>query len=260
VIITGFLVSRLRLPLAISMLMGRVDLAIGDVWQSSGDFTGKTYLFYNDGSSIPTTAGTADLTITGETTSNYFRYQHCFPATSMLDSKTDLLLGLIVLMVAMHWSRTYIFYNDGSISTTAATADVIITGEATSSYFGFSLTSGDFNADGRVDLAVGAPVYSSNAGRTYIFYNDGSIPTTAASADVIIPGSTGGQSYFGWSLTSGDFDADGKVDLGVGSYLYSGGNATGRVYILTTEAKADEALPQWQSIGSTNIIGNFEVR
>jgi formylmethanofuran dehydrogenase subunit C len=255
VIITGF-----GIPAALASgdfnADGRVDLAIGDVWQSSGDFTGKTYLFYNDGS-IPTTAGTADLTITGETTSNYFGISIA-SGDFNADSKTDLAVG--ARAYSSSTGRTYIFYNDGSISTTAATADVIITGEATSSYFGFSLTSGDFNADGRVDLAVGAPVYSSNAGRTYIFYNDGSIPTTAASADVIIPGSTGGQSYFGWSLTSGDFDADGKVDLGVGSYLYSGGNATGRVYILTTEAKADEALPQWQSIGSTNIIGNFEVR
>jgi hypothetical protein len=28
--------------------------------------------------------------------------------------------------------------------------------------------------------------YSTNIGRAYLFYNDGSIPTTAATADVII--------------------------------------------------------------------------
>jgi hypothetical protein len=85
-----------------------------------------------------------------------------------------------------------IFYNDGSIPTTAATADVIITGETTSNYFGRFLTSGDFNADGKIDLAVGALLYSTNTGRAYIFYNDGSIPTTAATADVIITGETTG--------------------------------------------------------------------
>jgi hypothetical protein len=101
------------------------------------------------------------------------------------------------------------FYNDGSIpGTTAATADVIITGES-SSQFGWSLTSGDFNADGKTDLAVGARVYSTNTGRAYIFYNDGSIPTTAATADVIITGET--TSNFGVSLTSGDLNADGKL-------------------------------------------------
>ncbi len=67
------------------------------------------------------------------------------------------------------------FYNDGSIPTTAVTADVIITGEATSNYFGFSLTSGDFNVDGKTDLAAGAYGYSSSAGRAYIFITEAKV-------------------------------------------------------------------------------------
>jgi hypothetical protein len=47
-------------------------------------------------------------------------------------------------------------------------------GETTSNNFGYSLTSGDFNADGKTDLAVGANTYSSSTGRAYLFYNDGS--------------------------------------------------------------------------------------
>jgi hypothetical protein len=61
--------------------------------------------------------------------------------------------------------------------------------------FGNSLVAGDFNADGKTDLSVGAPIYSSNTGRVYIFYNDGSYPTGAASADVIIQGETTRQSF-----------------------------------------------------------------
>jgi hypothetical protein len=38
----------------------------------------------------------------------------------------------------------------------------------------------------QTDLAVGAYRYSSSTGRAYIFYNDGSYPTGAASADTII--------------------------------------------------------------------------
>jgi hypothetical protein len=52
--------------------------------------------------------------------------------------------------------------------------------------------------------------------------------------------------------------SDGKTDLAIGSYLSS--SSTGRAYIFMTEAKAEEALLQLQSIGVTNIIGNFEVR
>jgi formylmethanofuran dehydrogenase subunit C len=233
---------------------GRVDLAIGDIWQSSGDYTGKTYLFYNDGS-IPTTPGTADLTITGETTNNYFGAT-LVSGDFNFDGKTDLAIG--AYRYGSYDGRAYIFYNDGSIPTTAATADVIISSvSGAGSYFGNSLASGDFNADGKTDLAIGAQAYSSNTGRTYLFYNDGSIPTTAASADVIIIG-PGSQNFLGCSLAPGDFNSDGKTDLAIGSYLSS--SSTGRAYIFMTEAKAEEALLQLQSIGVTNIIGNFEVR
>jgi formylmethanofuran dehydrogenase subunit C len=199
---------------------GKTDLAVGAYTYSSN--TGRTYIFYNDGS-IPTTAATADVIITGETTNNYFG-SAIISGDFNADGKIDFAVGS--LGYSSNTGRTYIFYNDGSIPTTAATADVIITGEA-NSFFGYTLIPGDFNADGKIDFAVGCYVYSANTGRTYIFYNDGSIPTTAATADVIITGEA--SSYFGYSLTSGDFNADGKTDLAVGAYTYS--SNTGRTYI-----------------------------
>ncbi|MBP5993278.1 MAG: FG-GAP repeat protein, partial [Candidatus Moranbacteria bacterium] len=68
---------------------------------------------------------------------------------------------------------------DGSIPTTAATADVIITGEATSNSFGYSLTTGDLNADGKTDLAVGAYGYSTFTGRAYIFMTEAKVEPQA---------------------------------------------------------------------------------
>ena len=205
---------------------GRTDLAVGAHGYSTD--TGRAYIFYNDGS-IPTTAATADVIITGEATYNYFGVS-IVSGDFNADGRTDLAVG--AELCGTNTGRAYIFYNDGSIPTTATTADVIITGEATNNYFGRSLTSGDFNADGRTDLAVGARGYSSNIGRTYIFYNDGSIPTTAATADVIITGEAT-NNYFGWFLTSGDFNADGKTDLAVGSYGYS--SNTGRTYVFYSQ-------------------------
>ena len=64
---------------------------------------------------------------------------------------------------------------------------------------------------------MGAYGYSSSTGRAYIFYNDGSIPTTGSTADVIITASTVGQS-FGDTLTAGDLNGDSKTDLVVGSW------------------------------------------
>jgi archaellum component FlaF (FlaF/FlaG flagellin family) len=142
------------------------------------------------------------------------------------DGKTDLAVGAYTYSTST--GRVYIFYNDGSISTAATAADVIITGEATSNTFGFSLGFGDFNADGKTDLAVAAYGYSSFTGRAYLFYNGSIITENASGADIIITGETTSNT-FGYSLASGDFNADGKIDLAVAAYGYS--TFTGRAYI-----------------------------
>ena len=134
----------------------------------------------------------------------------------------------------------------------------VVTGESSSSSFGYAMTAGDFNADGKTDLVVGAYNYSSFTGRAYIFYNDGSIPTTAATADVIITGETT-DNYFGLSIASGDFNADGKTDLAVGAYGYS--TNTGRAYIFTTEARVvGENVEGTSGRGNVKFRGNVNVR
>ncbi len=235
---------------------GRTDLVVGASGYSFN--TGRAYLFWNDGS-IPTTAATADVTITGGATSNYFGAALA-AGDFNADGRTDLAVG--AYGYSSSTGRAYLFYNDGSIPTTAATADVTITGGATSNYFGAALAAGDFNADGRTDLAVGAYGYSSNAGRTYLFYNDGSIPTTAATADVTITGEA--SSLFGYTLASGDFNADGRTDLAVGAYIYS--SNAGRAYLFyndgsipTTAATADVTITGEASsfFGYAFAVGDF---
>ncbi|MDD5084363.1 MAG: FG-GAP repeat protein, partial [Candidatus Moranbacteria bacterium] len=120
------------------------------------------------------------------------------------DGTTD--LAVSAPLYSTNTGRAYIFYNDGSIPTTVGTADVTITGETTDNYFGTAFTAGDFNADGKTDLAIGANGYSTNTGRAYSFYNDGSIPTTAGTADVTITGGAT-NNYFGTAFTAGDFNA-----------------------------------------------------
>jgi len=220
---------------------GKTDLAVGAYQYNSS--AGRVYLFYNDGS-YPSGAGSADVIISGEANS---RFGEALTAGDFdADSRTDLAVGAYYYN-SNYTGRAYIFYNDGSIPTAASSADVTITGEAVSNGFGISLTSGDFDADGKTDLAVGADSYSSQTGRAYIFYNDGSYPSGAGSAEVIITGEASQTSYFGNFLTSGDFNADGKTDLAVGAFNYNNAFASyGRTYIFyndgsipTTAATAD---------------------
>jgi len=201
---------------------GRIDLAVGA--DRKDNYTGRTYIFYNDGS-YSATASTADVIIKGEAQNSHFGSALTIGDFNY-DGKADLVVGANGYFGVP--GNAYIFYNDGSIPTTASTADIKITGEENGSNFGFSLNAGDFNSDGKDDLAVGAYKLSADTGQAYVFYNDGSYPTTASTADIVIRGETG-DNNFGIALTAGDFNTDGKTDLAVGANYYSGN--TGRVYI-----------------------------
>jgi hypothetical protein len=110
---------------------------------------------------------------------------------------------------------------------TQQTPDVNDVAEATDE-FGHSLTSGDFNVDGKDDLAIGILGESvgtiSDAGSVEVIYGSSSGLSalsprvdqfwTQESSDVNDVAEADDQ--FGNSLTSGDFNVDGKEDLAIG--------------------------------------------
>jgi hypothetical protein len=204
---------------------GRIDLAVGAYGYDPGAAanTGRVYVFYNDGS-YSTTAATADAIITGETGGNYFGSS--LAAGDMnRDGKTDLLVSAPNYLG--DFGRVYIFYN-GSITTKNATdSEYKITG-GSGIYLGMPLVLADLNNDGWKDIAVTGLGYDGIRGRVYIFYNDVSIPTAYTSADATLTGENYAD-FFGGSMTSGDFNADGKIDTAVSAFGYSG--STGRAYI-----------------------------
>jgi hypothetical protein len=199
------------------------------LWEPIGysSNTGRAYLFYNDGA-IPTTAATADVMITGEATNNYFG-NSLAAGDFNADGKTDLAVGARVIppTPAGCISMKLGTISPGSLQSQSSLSgglrvspsfsgqELKVTGEVGAGQFGSALATGDFNADGKIDLAVGASKGIPNTGRVYLFYSDGSLASAATNADVVITGEATSD-YFGYSLTSGDFNADGKIDLAVG--------------------------------------------
>jgi hypothetical protein len=110
------------------------------------------------------------------------------------------------------------------------TQDVMSGGETTQAgdNFGAALAVGDFNRDGRDDLAIGAP----GEGIATADGQDGHVTVMLGkplgldrlAARGIIAGSNGvpgnvneHHKNFGWSLAAGDFDGDGHDDLAIGA-------------------------------------------
>ncbi|HEX6077845.1 MAG TPA: FG-GAP repeat protein [Micromonosporaceae bacterium] len=87
-------------------------------------------------------------------------------------------------------------------------------------FLGVGLAAGDFNGDGRDDLAVGGPGNDNAAGSVFVY------PGTATGLSTTyqefiqggdVPGSSADLEYFGEALAAGDINGDGHDDLAIGA-------------------------------------------
>ncbi len=137
----------------------------------------------------------------------------------------------------------YVFLGGAQVakSRTAKDANVILKGEATIDYFGFSVAGGcDVNGDGVGDVIVGAPLNdggAKDAGAVYVFHGGEKGPSAAPNQ--IIRG-TAEADQFGYVVRcAGDLNGDGIHDVVVGTPLEDlnipgdlSGPDTGAVYVL----------------------------
>jgi hypothetical protein len=119
--------------------------------------------------------------------------------------------------------RLYLYYGGKNIDDEP---DKIFTGEKAGDKFGEEAYLADVNGDNYADVITGSPTYNNWQGRTYIFYGG---PDMDANADLIIDGEAGTQGRFGNTITAGDVNNDGYVDVIVSAIYLS--NKTGRVYL-----------------------------
>lgn len=111
----------------------------------------------------------------------------------------------------------------------------------TDDHFGEALAVGDFDGDGRDDLAIGVPDENRagllNTGYLHVLYGgaNGLTTTDDQAFDLDDPNLVGNvlaNDFFGEALAAGDFDGDGRDDLAVSAPGITGGASSGGVYVL----------------------------
>ena len=131
--------------------------------------------------------------------------------------------------------------------------------------FGLTLAAGDFNGDGRADLAIAAPQENISAGVVHVLY--GSAGGLTATGSQLwcqdSPGIAGAAEFednFGAALVAGDFNSDGRADLGVGALGEN--DFAGVVHVLYGAAASGltAAGSQLWSQDSPGIAGVAEAR
>ncbi len=161
------------------------------------------------------------------------------------DGYADVVVGAPTL------GRAYVFHGHMGAAP-SATPDATLIPPVAGAYFGESVATCDVNSDGYADTIVGQSLYSSNAGRFYVYYGSATGTNPSAGTTVEAPAILGGGKRFGYLLEcAGDMDGDGFSDVvstaitrGVylpGVFIYAG-SATG---LATTPSKSGGSRMDW---------------
>jgi len=126
-----------------------------------GNNRGRCYIYYGG----PNMDVAADLMLTGENANDYFSENAWSGGDLNGDGCDDLVVG--APGYSNFQGRVYVYYGGSSMN---GTADLTLTGENRSDWFGWFCSLGDVNGDSFDDIVVTASHYQNSKGRVYVYY------------------------------------------------------------------------------------------
>jgi len=196
-------------------------------YDTTGNRSGRAYVFYGKAGAPPVNSTLADVTIAGFEDQEKFGFSVSMAGKVNAGNVDDIIIGAPGNGSS---GMAYIYLgNQGGLAPdkTSKEANVNITEGTVGLELGYSVNcSGDFNGDGIDDLIIGAPGFNGGRGAAYMVF--GSKNAVLADVDLSAPGpeylgiiglETG---RLGHSVTGlADMDNDGYDDCMVGAPLYN---------------------------------------
>jgi hypothetical protein len=230
---------------------GKKDLIIGIPGYdgAGGADTGAVFVFYGPLAPNETLAG-ADLKLLGASAGERAGSSLARVGDLNADGKEDILVGAPGSGSAV--GKAYLVYGGLTASPASLGSSIVFTGSA-GDRAGTSLTAGDFNADGKPDMLVGAPGHQGDKGAVFLIPGDAVLlPSQSLASYATFEGETAGDKAGQSVASAGDFNGDGVADIVIGAPNGNGG--MGVVYLIRGEVPR-----QWYSDTDGDGFGSASV-
>jgi hypothetical protein len=239
---------------------GFADILVGASGWQGGNKTGAAYLFLGSSTLSGDVTSSYKLAIYGKEAGDQLGYDVKFAGDVNADGYSDIIVASAT--ASQSTGKVYIIYgygltaNDHHVCSFYSTPlypqcvlgseylpvqgkflGATISGNTQGSYFGISVSgAGDVNGDGFEDIIIGE--LGGGKGSAYIFYggtqlvgDKQAVRPMPDGTGAILDGENDGD-WFGYSVSAGDFNGDGRSDVLVGSYYADEvGNDAGAAYI-----------------------------
>lgn len=228
---------------------GLSDVLIGAPGVSNGESgEGRAYLYLgNFALGLDPTAAWTDE---ANSASASFGFAVTAAGDVDADGYADFLVGAPGFQAASSGGRAYL-YRGRSASPPVVPSPQTLDGGQANARFGASVAfAGDVNSDGFSDVAFGAPIYNSGAGRLTVHIGTSSGLNTAP--DDAYVGAAGAQLGAGLG-PCGDLDGDGFSELCAGEPAFNNGDGQLLIYVGGTQGGATTVVQQ-RRINSVAVI------